>query len=1518
MKITLYLPDKILKFKLPYIVSGQFSFDANEEEESKLIHIEARNGKWVLLSTSEVSLADKNSYVKEIILTPNQFYTLEKNKVKYTIYVSPLSFTGMCAYTYGEQASFTLGNTSSSTICYSTNYLNGLTLTFTHSNNQLTFTKTGLPTVYVNRKFLDKNFCQLFFGDELEVYGLTILFLKNVLLFTIMPNVTISARGGGILKPFVFPDAEVPENREVKDVDLYQKEDYYSKSPRLRRVITTKEISFSTPPRNNSQGEMPLFLVIGPMLTMGITSLTMFANTFIRLQNGETTFKNSWAQLVTSSVMFVSMLLWPLLTQWYNRRQKKRLALEIKEKYTKYLNEKRLELEKEREQQKIILYENLIPLEDCLQIIQNKNIHFWDKRLDQSDFLVVRLGIGREFLDVKISYPEEGFTIEENELKDRADDLVREFEYIENVPLGYSLYENKITAIMGTHEKSIYFAQNLLLQIMTFYSYEDVKIVLFTNEARKEEWKFLKYLPHSFSNERDFRFVSTCKEDAKKLAVYISTMLQMRKSKEATPPHKPHYILVIDEWDSIYQNDSIKELTEIDDDLGFSLLILENRMGKLPSKCNNFISLDGASSKVLKNSYDEQVQMFFKEEIHYNLPMFPIAKNMANVPIEFEEGFNELPNAISFLEMERVGKVDGLNILNRWNSNDATSSLRAEIGVDAHGDLMYLDLHEKAHGPHGLIAGMTGSGKSEFIITYILSMAMNYSPDDVSFILIDYKGGGLAFAFENQATGKSLPHLSGTITNLDKAEMDRTLVSIDSEVKRRQQVFNEARDYLGESTIDIYKYQTYFKEGKLQEAVPHLFIICDEFAELKAQQPDFMDNLISVARIGRSLGVHLILATQKPSGVVNDQIWSNTKFRVCLKVQDESDSKEMLKRPEAAAIKQTGRFYLQVGYDEYFALGQSAWCGAKYYPSDKVIKQVDKSLNFITNCGEVYKSIQASNNIKVEAQGEQLAAILDQIISIARATGKQANRLWLPNIPEVLVESDLESKYGIVPIPYHVTAILGEFDAPERQEQGIVTYPMLESGNTIVYGNDGKEREMFLDTLIYSCCKNHSTDEVNFYIIDYGSEALRKYQNLLHVGGIVFAGEDEKFYNLLKLIREDLQKRKKAFADYGGSYQNYLKVSQEKKPLKVVIINNYDSLYENYPEIYEEMPELVRDSERLGIVFVFTAAAINSVPSKITQSCKNMYAFKLKDTSDYISVFGVRTKIMPRDILGRGVINNDGLHEFQVCAIKKTEEEASEYLPVFIEEQNKKNERIAKKIPTLPEIVRLGDIKEELKSLSHFPVGISKKELEIVTMDFSMNTGNLIASNKLSNTEKFVKSILYLFRLLSNTNVLVVDPLKSLSLDKMQYPNYYTENFSEVISQIILYIKNLIEVKSEGRGVLLIYGFSKFVDKLEDKSVLTNLFQVMKEYEYFSCIAVDDAPKLKTYAFEAWFTSSFSTNDGIWIGRGLAEQNLFRLSNITKEMMADYKTDMGYIVSENMGTLVKFVDLFTKEEENEE
>ena len=982
-----------------------------------------------------------------------------------------------------------------------------------------------------------------------------------------------------------------------------------------------------------------------------------------------------------------------------------------------------------------------------------------------------------------------------------------------------------------------------------------------------------------------------------------------------TPKDKPHYLILVDDYDKVKRYDFFEALTESDGNNGFSLIICENRLSKLPSKCNNFIMLDENQSGVLKNSYEKQEQVIFHDEIKYGINMMEVVRCVSNVPIEFEESLNSLPNTISFLEMEDVGKVEQLNILNRWSMNDSTSSLRCEIGVDEQGDLMYLDLHEKFHGPHGLIAGTTGSGKSEFIITYILSMCINYSPDDVSFILIDYKGGGLALAFENRATGISLPHLAGTITNLDKAEMDRTLVSIDSEVKRRQALFNQARNQLGESTMDIYKYQSFYHDGKLKEPVSHLFIICDEFAELKSQQPDFMDNLISVARIGRSLGVHLILATQKPSGVVNDQIWSNTRFRVCLKVQDESDSREMLKKTDAAYLKQVGRFYLQVGYDEYYALGQSAWCGAKYYPYDKIVKQVDKSVNFIDDSGFIIKSVQASSGISIPPKGEQLSNVIKSIIDASNSCSKKSRKLWLDNIPEIILVNDLERRYNYKTKPFEVEAIIGEYDAPEAQKQDIVVYNFLSDGNTIIYGNDGSEREMMVDEIIYSSTKDHNVSELNYYIVDYGSESFRKYSKLPHVGGIVFIGDDEKYNNLFKMLKDEILNRKKLFADYGGEYLNYISNSGKTLPLKVVILNNYDSIYENNSTIYDDLPDLIRDSERYGIVFIITCNAINSVHNRISQNCRNIYTFRLKSDSDYPTLFGTRVNVVLRDMVGRGLFKTDAIHQFQVASIVDDKDKINDFINGFVRKQCEVNNLKAEIIPTLPSIVRIDNVISKISDLRNIPVGISKGSLEVATIDILSNVGYIACSNKIENLINFSKSLISILTGFNNMDLIIFDAVNGLGLSDVS--NYYTNNFETVLDNLIIYLEKLISDKSMSSGVILIYGISKFVSSIKDGNKITKFTQLLKDYERIGVIIFDDFNRMRKFTFESWFTNVFSVNNGIWIGRGVTDQNLIHLSTILKDMSSNLKNDMGYVVNEGYGELVKFIDFISEDVEDD-
>jgi len=1519
MRIYLFLNDRLVTFTLPKNRFGSYTFDYNPSEESKLINIENRNGKWVLYATDDVEVYTCEQGVKETELLPQNYYFLKRYDTTYLIYVVNGFENNFSLYKYSNDHIATIGKGEGCNIQFDCPVINGKVLELIFANDKVCLKKESGVRVYRNDTLIDNESININQGDRINLYGLKFIFFNGYLLINIIPNVKFDYQQLGF-KLGTLRQTEEKKDFEVKDMDLYNPEDYYNKSPRFRRLIETKKINITAPPPQQEKEEMPLLLTIAPMLTMAISSITMMAQTLSKLLDGTADLRTTWPSLLAAIAMILSTFLWPQLINKYQKKLEKKKRKEVVEKYKEYLNKKRVELEDEKVLQKEIIIENTITVEECFNNINIGRLNFWSKRIEQSDFLNIRLGIGNELLDVDINYPEEEFTIDQDELKKEADKLVEEYKYIENVPLGYSFSTCRITGIMGNTHKMYGLMNNIILQLVSFYSYDDVKFVILTNESHAKAWEYMKYLNHTFDNNKEIRFFSTDYESAKRVNDYLNLELQQRLSMieddKTQITFRPHYIIITDDYSQIKGLSFIKSLVETDASLGFSFIIMENTLSKLPSKCNNFISLGDTTSSLLRNSYEQQEQQLFKDEIVYNIDMKSVAEKISNIPVAFQEGNKLLPETITFLEMEKVGKVEQLNILDRWNNNDSTQSLKAEIGVDADGNLMYLDLHEKYHGPHGLIAGMTGSGKSEFIITYILSMAINYSPDDVAFILIDYKGGGLAFAFENKSLGIVLPHLAGTITNLDKAEMDRTLVSIDSEVKRRQELFNIARDKLGESTIDIYKYQGFYHEGKLDEPLPHLFIICDEFAELKSQQPEFMDNLISVARIGRSLGVHLILATQKPSGVVNDQIWSNTKFRVCLKVQDTSDSNEMLKRPEAASIKQTGRFYLQVGYDEYFALGQSGWAGAKYYPSEKIIKQVDKSINFIDNTGTFIKSIQASSNIKTEAQGEQLAAILNNVIEVAERENKKVKKLWLENVPDTIFYNDLITKYKVTFNSNDVDIIIGEYDAPESQKQGVVHYNLREQGNTLIYGNEGEEREKCINAILYSAVKNYLAEELNIYIVDYGSEVTRMFAEFPQIGGMVFAGDDEKLRNSLKLIVKEIDYRKQAFISFGGSFEEYNKNNKEKMPQILYIINNYDGLAEIYPDLYEELTSICRDCTRYGIYFIISLNTTSSLSRRTRMSFNNNIAFHFSDASMYSDVFDIRCKVKPRDINGRGLtICEGGIHEFQTFSISDDNHSENDIVRELLKEVKEKNTTVAKKIPELPDRVTIDIIEKDIKDYNNIPIGVYRNSLKTAFIELSNIPIYTISSIRLTNMNAFIESFMTVLKMIPNCSVIFLDIQKQVPNIKNICINYFDDNIEAVVDKI-----NKIEEDIRNRNkrfIYVFYGIEKITKKISNASIMEILVNHVKNNEHSNMIICDSNKALKSLEDSSWYYRAKNITDGLWIGKGFDDQQVLKINKMTKEMSRSYQNNYGYLDIDSTPELVKLIE-FTKIIEEEE
>jgi S-DNA-T family DNA segregation ATPase FtsK/SpoIIIE len=770
-----------------------------------------------------------------------------------------------------------------------------------------------------------------------------------------------------------------------------------------------------------------------------------------------------------------------------------------------------------------------------------------------------------------------------------------------------------------------------------------------------------------------------------------------------------------------------------------------------------------------------------------------------------------------------------------------------------------------------------------------------------------------------------LPHLAGTITNLDGAAVKRSLISIQSELKRRQAIFSETSRRLDESNIDIYKYQKCYREGLVTEPLQHLFIISDEFAELKAQQPEFMEQLVSAARIGRSLGIHLILATQKPSGVVNDQIWSNSKFRISLKVQEKADSMEVIKRPDAAELSTTGRFYLQVGFNELFMLGQSAWAGAPYYPADKVEKQKDDSVVVIDHLGRVIKNAKIDRK-KSAAKNppKQIDEVTDYLAQLAAQENIKVRPLWLEPIPELIYINELKAKYKVEARCHELNPVIGEYDDPANQRQMVMTMPITQDGNAVIYGIAGSGKTTFVSSLIYSLMEEHTPNEVNFYLVDFGSETLTWFREAPHVGEVMLSHESEKIGNLFKMLTAEVECRKKLLANYGGDFSTYNEVSAESLPAIVVVIHNYSAFSEMYEDQEETVSFLTREGVKYGVNFIVTAINTGAIRYRMLQNFKQMYVLQLNDHSEYSGLLGNVDGVYPSKYKGRGIFKDELTYEFQTAHIVRDVENMYKFTSDYCRDWSKKwTQHPAKRVPILPEKIDIDFLRDEIRDIGtkKVPVGVEKNSLQLAHFDFHGAYITMVAATSSDQCGSFLQGMAELVATFGNREVIVIDPNQHFTGGGLRGYKYISEQAE--LEETIVHLFNTLVYRNNTKKdaieagdeppvyeniTLIIDSFTDLKMSLtEDGRDKLKLFLEKGNGLNVNLLLSDYTEKLSSVSYESWFKEHVTVSDFIWIGNGITDQYILKTTKTTSEMYKEVPNGFGYVVSKGKAVLVKLL-----------
>ncbi|MBQ6841581.1 MAG: type VII secretion protein EssC [Bacilli bacterium] len=1504
------------KYTLPIEVDGAYSLYAHEKQF--VANVEEKNGKWVLtLNQNIVFMSDEITEVKEYSRC------IVKDAITgevYFIYALPLydKNTIKClAFT----DTIVIGKSSNADIFYGDSTIPEAEITLKYTNDHWVL-NTILENIFVSDKRVKQAILKN--GDYIFCYGLKIIVIDKLFIISNPDNlVKIQPTSFRAYVPPTEVEGATYAANIQEDLPLFDKSSYFFKAPRFDSVLQEEIVKVDEPPAPIKPNDTPVLLQIGPQLTMISISVFSIINYITMYLSGSTTTSRFIISLCTIIITMVSAFLWPMLTRNFNKKRSIKAENKRQIKYKEYLDAKTKEILLIQNKQKQIINEMLVAPGNCKLIIDSMDRKLWQRGVEHDDFLEVRLGIGNVPTKIKITLPEEKFSVDgDDQLLLAMKQLVNQSLIIPNVPLGVNLTTNSISAVVGKNYLTKNVIDNIFLQIMTFHSYTELKIVIFTDDANK--WDYLKILPHCWNNPKTIRYFATNSEEVSVVAgdlekEFDERVIESKKIVEGEDGEeeirdvyktfKPYYLVFTDNIESVRNVPLIKKILKHKKNMGFSLLMLNEQLSTLPSETKTFINIGDQVSGLITNELNTNNQSQFVADGNGGIDLYDCAVKLANIPIHIEKAKYELPSSLSFLEMYGVGKVEQLNCRERWKNNNPVNTLAVPIGIDQNGEIFKMDIHEKAYGPHGLVAGTTGSGKSEWIITFILSLAVNYHPDEVQFVLIDYKGGGLALSFENSEMGIKLPHLAGTITNLDKSEINRSIASIESELKRRQSIFNEAREKLKESSMNIYKYQQFYRKGMVDIPLSHLLIICDEFAELKQQQPEFMEQLISTSRIGRSLGVHLILATQKPSGVVNDQIWSNSKFKVCLKVQDKGDSNEILKKPDAAYLKQTGAFYLSVGNDDYYNLGQSAWAGAKYYPSDILLRKVDQSIQHIDNIGRTISNydFEVPAEKKVASQGEELLNIIKYINDISKKELVYGNQLWLPNVKPVSYLSDLVSRYGHKYSRMNFTTPIGEYDEPRQQKQGLLTIDLAE-GNIGIVGQTGSGKEMLLSTIIWSSIIEHTPQEINYYIIDFGAETLKKFAKFPHVGEVVFQDDMSRVLGVMGIILEELERRKELFSEYDGSFTMYNKMSGSEVPLINVVINGFDVFQEAIPKFVDIITNLFRDAPRYGIVFIVSASTNGAIRSRQVQHFNHMIVLQMQDEGSYRAMTNCRRGLMPSRFVGRGICkighDDDSYCEFQTASIVPKEQEYA-YIKSVAEQLVQHYNYKAKQLAQIPDNVTSEDLTSLITDITSVPIGYNFYEKDVAKYDFSGSKVLLVTGKDIKKNVPFLYGLASIFTKMQNSSVRIVDMLGIFNK-----PILDIKLFKEDFDPVIAALENDVLTRNEtqGMGINIIIGAGQFKKKLKKAGVeiFNNMINNIPASKQNLFILIDDYDKLRTLKLEPWF-NSFDTTRGIWLGPGFHSQSLLSSNEVSAEDKKYDYAGLAYTITNGEYTVIKTV-----------
>ncbi|MFI3312543.1 MAG: FtsK/SpoIIIE domain-containing protein, partial [Eubacteriales bacterium] len=631
-------------------------------------------------------------------------------------------------------------------------------------------------------------------------------------------------------------------------------------------------------------------------------------------------------------------------------------------------------------------------------------------------------------------------------------------------------------------------------------------------------------------------------------------------------------------------------------------------------------------------------------------------------------------------------------------------------------------------------------------------------------------------------------------------------------------------------------------------------------------------------------------------------------------------------------------FYLQVGNNELFEMGQSSWAGAPYYPSAKVIKDRDDGVSVINTNGRIIAEANVDRFAMFKNPKKQLDVVTDHIDKVCQKEQITRWKMWLDPIPSEIYLDALIAKYRVQPGGgFVLNPLVGEYDHPAAQCQDALHVPLSKDGNVVIYGSAGSGKVMFLESMCCSLIQNHTPEQVNLYILDFGAETMSVFAKAPHVGDVILSHETEKVDNIFKLLIGRMGTRKKLLAGLGLDMSAYNQQAEKPEANMVVVINNYAAFFELYENHMADLSFLTREGTKYGIYFVLACTGVNNVRFQLLQNFKTMYCLQLNNADDYSSVVGKTEGLFPENHSGRGLLRKDKstVVEFQVAQPNSKVPTYQAIQDLCHRAKERHSNFHAKKVPVLPEEVTLEFLQDTVstRQLSGVPAGVNKATLAVAAYDLTASPIHLVLSDD-REWETFLNRWAQLLTQGYTQNLMVFAPYAAAHpQDNLQVYSSMDECVTGVRQVFATVLTRNNTYKEALKNHQPLPTFEPLVVIIQSMTQLKALLDSYAQVDTTEKEAADDTPWTrlqlsmskceKTYnvhfivgesiqtltplTAEPWYKTHIRGNQGIWIGGGISNQYRLSITKKPTNFTADLDAPFGYVVENGTAILTKFL-----------